>query len=140
MNRTYSLFYSSTRKKKKCQLWGSVKTPKGFDNMKWTKKRTLDYLSKGYKIYVTSEWSVDRRLKDKLGVVLTNIQQLRYRGYTHGRPVLLTEELLESLPSHTQKTVCRQMDANLPCFQAIYNDRLLNYRRARDALVLENDN
>ena len=140
MNRTDSLFYSRTRKKKKCQLWGSVKTPTGFDNMKWTKKRLLEYIARGNKVYVTSEYSINSTLREKLGIVLTNIYHLRYVqgvGYT---PVLLTEELFNALPSHAQKRVFLSMNANLNCFEATYNIRLDEYRRARDALGIENAN
>ena len=142
MNRTDSLFYSRTRKKKKCQLWGSVKTPTGFDNMKWTKKRLLEYIARGNKVYVTSEYSVNNTLREKLGIVLTNIYHLRYvSGVNVGHaPHLLTEELFDALPSHSQKRVFLSMNANLNCFEATYNSRLDDYRRARDALGIENAN
>lgn len=144
MSRTDSLFYSRTRKKKKCQLWGSVKTPTGFDNMKWTKKRLLEYIARGNKVYVTSEYSVNSILKEKLGIVLTNIYHLRYvSGIRHAighSPVLLTEELFNALPSHSQKRVFLSMNANLNCFEATYINRLDDYRRARDALGIENAN
>ena len=140
MNRTNSLFYSRTRKKKKCQLWGSVKTPTGFDNMKWTKKRLLEYIARGNKVYVTSEYSVNNTLREKLGIVLTNIYQLRYTPGVGYAPVLLTEELYNSLPSSGHKRIFISMNANLNCFEATYNNRLDDYRRARDALGIENDN
>ena len=142
MNRTDSLFYSSTRKKKKCQLWGSVKTPTGFDNMKWTKKRLLDYITNENEIYLTNEYTVNSEVREKLGIVLTNIYQLRLVPgipYRSG-PILLTPQILEALPSQTQKRIYRSMNSYLNCFEATYNYRLLEYRRSRDALVTENDN
>lgn len=140
MNRTDSLFYSRTRKKKKCQLWGSVKTPTGFDNMKWTKKRLLEYIARGNKIYVTSEYAVNSQLRHKLGIVLTNIYNLRYVPGVGLAPVLLTEELLEALGNNSQKRIYRTLGSYLNCFEATYSNRLDDYRRARNALGIENDN
>ena len=141
MSRTNSLFYSRTRKTNKCQLWGSVKTPKGFDNMKWTRKRLLDYIAKGHKIYLTSEYSVNDKLREKLGIVVTNIYHLRYiNGVDYARPTLLTEELFAALPDYSKKRMLRNLNYHLPCFEAIYKDRLLDYRRSRDALATENGN
>ena len=112
--------------------------------MKWTKKRLLEYIARGNKVYVTSEYSVNSTLRENLGIVLTNIYHLRYvSGIRHAlghAPVLLTEELFNALPSHSQKRVFLSMNANLNCFEATYNIRLDEYRRARDALGIENAN
>lgn len=63
------LFYSRTRKKKKCQLRGSVKTPSG-DIMAWKKMQLKNYLKHG---------GVLRRGRgtNEAGVIYTN----PYMGY-----------------------------------------------------------
>tara|TARA_R100000231_G_scaffold14117_2_gene15502 strand:+ start:12141 stop:12536 length:396 start_codon:yes stop_codon:yes gene_type:complete len=117
------LFYSRTKKKKKCQLRGSVKTPKG-DIMRWTKKQISEYMLEE-EIYLTYR-EPNRKNRPK-GTVITYIWSLHNKSGYHK----LDKQLFNTLGKRDLATIRSHLNGTVNYFEFKYNQNLKNYNKLK---------